>query len=113
MEMNIQMGINHKSQLSTTVDNSLQRFAEFKEYFHHVFIRAWKDPMKTWHDLPYLVTDDVIFVVLEYWPLEWCAPTGFVMEMDKSTTYHKKEETKLRMVQLAEKCTKEEVAAKA
>ncbi len=43
MEMNIKMGINHKLQLSPTVYNSLQSFAEFKEYFHNVYIRAQKD----------------------------------------------------------------------
>ena len=35
------------------------------------------------------------------------------MKMEKSTTQHKKEETKLQMVQLAEKCIKEEAEAKA
>jgi len=98
MEMNIQMGVNCKPRLLPKVYNSLQSFVEFKENFHHVFIRARKDPTKTWHALPYLETDDVIFVVLESWPLEWCTPAGSVMDTDKSTTQHKKEETKLRIV---------------
>lgn len=59
------MGINHKLWLLPTVCSSLQSFVEFKVGFYHVFIMARKDPMKTWHNLPYLVTDDVIFIVLE------------------------------------------------
>ena len=71
MEMNIQMAINHKPWLSPTIYASLQSFAEFKADFHHVFIRVLKDPTKTWHDLPYLATDDVISAVLESWLPEW------------------------------------------
>ena len=111
--MNIRMGINHKLQLSPTFYNSLQIFAEFKADIHHVFIRAWKDPMKTWHALPYLATKDVIFAVLESWLLEWRAPTGSAVETENSTVHRKKEETKLRMAQLAEKRRKEGAAAKA
>jgi len=44
MEMNIKMGINHKPLLSPTVYNSLQSFAEFKKDFHHIYLRACKDP---------------------------------------------------------------------
>lgn len=68
--------------------------------------------MKTWNNLTYLVTDDVIFAVLDSLPLEWHALDGSVMETDKSVMQHKKEETKLRMVQLAEKLRKEETKAK-
>ncbi len=95
IEMSIWMGINSKLWLSPIVYASLQSFPEFKENFHHVFIRAWKDPTKTWHNLPYLATTDVIFVVLESWPLEWHAAIGSMVEMEKSTTHLKKEETKL------------------
>lgn len=59
--------------------------------------------MKTWHNLPYLATDDVIFVFLESFLLEWCAPAGSIVETYKSVMQCKKQETKLRMVQLAEK----------
>jgi len=38
---------------------------EFKDDFHHVSIRAWKDPEKKWHDMPYLVMDDAIQVVID------------------------------------------------
>lgn len=46
MEMNIRMGITRKPRLSPTVYNSLQSFTKFKEDFHHVYIRAHKDPTK-------------------------------------------------------------------
>jgi len=95
MEMNIRMGINRKPRLSPIVYNSLQSFVEFKANFCHVFIRAWKDPTKTWHDLPYLATNDVIFAVLESWPLEWHALASFMVETEKYAMHHKKEETKL------------------
>lgn len=88
--MNIQMGINRKPWLSPTIYNSLQSFADFKVDFHHVFIRAWKDLMKTWHDLPYLVTDDVVFIVLESWLLEWHALASSTVEINKSTMQRNK-----------------------
>ena len=46
MEMNIRMWINHKSQLSATIYNSLQSFAEFKADMHNIYIRACKDSTK-------------------------------------------------------------------
>jgi len=58
MEMNMRMGINHKPRLSPMVYNTLKSFTEFKANFYHVFIGAWKDPTKTWYELPYLATDD-------------------------------------------------------
>ena len=91
------MGINRKPRLSPTIYTSLQSFTEFKADFHHVFIMARKDPTKTWNNLPYLETYDVIFEVLECWPPEWHAAIGSVVEIDKSVAQHKKEETKLRM----------------
>jgi len=92
MEMNISMGINCKPHLLPTVYNSLQSFTEFKAEFHHVYIRACKDPAKTWNELPCLATDDVIFTVLESWPLEWCTPASSTVEAEKSTTQRKKNE---------------------
>lgn len=65
--------------------------------FHHVFIRAQKDPTKTWHSLPYLAAYDVIFVVLESWPSELHVATSSTMKMDKFVVQFKKEETKLKM----------------
>ena len=107
--MSARLGINCKPRLSPI------GYASFlcKADFHHVFIRAWKDPTKTWHSVPYLATDDDIFEVLESWPLEWHTATGSVVEMDKFTAQRKKEETKLRMAQLVEKRRKEEAEAKA
>ena len=85
MEMNIGMGINRKLRLSPTDYNSLQSFVEFKVDFHHVYIRARKDPSKAWKELPYLATNNVIFAVLESWPLEWHALASFAVEAEKST----------------------------
>jgi len=112
MEMSIRMGINHKLQLSPIVYASLQSFARFKADFHHVFTKAQKDSTNTWHSLPYLGIDDVIFVVLESWLLEWWAVTGSAVETDNSVVQCKMEETKLRMVHLAEKFRKDEVESK-
>lgn len=43
-----------------------------------------KDPTKKWNELPYLATDDVIFIMLELWLLEWHAPASSMMELEKS-----------------------------
>ena len=85
---------------------------EFKEDFLHLFIRAQKNPTKTWHQLPYLVTDDVIFAVHESSPLESCTLAGSTVEAKKSAVEQNKEEMKLQMVQIVEKCMKEEVLDK-
>ena len=69
--------------------------------------------MKTWHELPYLATDDVIFAVLESWLSEWRASADSTVEVEKFVVQRKKEETKLWMVQLVEKRKKEEATAKA
>jgi len=70
---------------------------EFKEAFHHMYIRAHKDPAKKWKELLYLAMDDVIFIVLESWPLEWRAPAISSMEMENSPAQRKKEGEKLQM----------------
>lgn len=103
MEMNIGMGINCKLWLSPTIYNSLQSFVEFKADFHHVYIKAGKDPVKAWKELPYLATDDVIFTMLESWLPEWCAPASSTVEENKSVVQRKKDKAKLHMAQLAEK----------
>lgn len=97
MEMNIRMGINCKPQLSPTIYNSLQSFAEFKVDFLHVYIRARKDPAKKWNELSYLATDDVIFDVLESWLPEWRALSISAVAVDKSAAQKKKDEAKLRV----------------
>lgn len=86
MEMKIRMGINRKLRLSPIVYNSLQIFADFKVDFHHVYIKVHKDPTKKWKELSYLATDDVIFVVLESWLLEWHALAISVVELEKFAT---------------------------
>lgn len=101
------MAVNHKPQLSPTVYTNLQGYVEFKANFHHVSIRAWKDPAQKWYDLPYLAMDDVIDAVLDQWPTEWRTTTDLAMGGSKYTTQRKKEEAKIKMTQLAEKRKKE------
>lgn len=88
MEMNIRMGINHKPWLSPIIYNNLQSFAEFKANFHNIYIRAHKDPTKKWSELSFIAIDDVIFDVLETWPLEWRTPN--IATVEKSTAQKKK-----------------------
>ena len=97
MEMNICMAINRKPWLSPTMFANLQGYIEFKAGFHHLSIRARKDPAKTWYDLPYLATDDAIDVVLDRWSTEWCTTSDLVVRARKSTTQRKKEEAKIKM----------------
>ena len=67
MEMNIRMGINCKPQLSPTVYNSLQGFAEFKADFHNIYLKTRKHPTNKWSVLLFIAIDDMIFNVLETW----------------------------------------------
>ena len=103
MEMNIRMAINRKPWLSPTVFDNLQGYAEFKVDFHHVAIRARKDPTQKWYDLPSLAMDDTIDVVLDRWPAEWHTTIDLAVGGSKSVAQRKKEEAKLKMTQLAEK----------
>lgn len=111
MEMNLRMGIDHKLQLSPTIYNNLQNFAEFKADIHSINIKARKDLVKQWRKLPFVATNDAIFNVLETWPPKWCAPN--IVEIEKLMAQRKKEEAKLRIAQLAEKRRKEAAAAEA
>lgn len=86
MDMNIKMGINHKMQLLPTIYSSIESFMEFKVGFHHVFLRAWADPMKMWHELSYLVINNVTFTGLESWLSKWCTPDGSTVEEKKFVT---------------------------
>jgi len=105
MEMNLRIGMNYKSRLSPPVYNNLQIFVEFKADLHNIYIRAHKDPAKKWIELPFVSMDDVIFNLLETWPLEWRTPN--IVAIEKSVSQRKKEEAKLHMAQLAKKRRKE------
>lgn len=107
MEMNICMVINRKPWLSPTVFANLQGYAKFKADFYHVAIKAWKDPMQKWYDLPYLETDDAIDAVVDRWPTEWCTKTDLAVRGSKFFALRKKEEAKLKMMQLTEKRKKD------
>ena len=54
MEMNIRMGINHKTKLSTIVYNNLQDFSKFKVDLHKIYIRAREDPTNKCTKLPFI-----------------------------------------------------------
>ena len=104
------MWINRWPHLSHTVHNSLQSFAYFKVDMHNIYIRARKDPTKQWKKLPFVATEDAIFIVLETWPSEWYAPD--LVELEKAATQKKKDDAKLHVTQLAEKRKKETSATK-
>jgi len=53
------------------------------------------------------VTDDVIALVLDHWPAEWCTTSDLSTRSSNSTGKQKKEEAWLKMQQLAEKQKKE------
>lgn len=65
------MWIKKQSHLSTSVYDSLKSFADFKIDMKNMYIRAQKDPEKKWTTLPFIAIDEVVFMVLYTWPLEW------------------------------------------
>lgn len=91
------MAINQQSQLSPTVYEQLLEYAEFKAYFHHMYIRAQKDPEQKWFDLPYLAIDDEIQELIQRWPIDWHSPFDLDAGTSKgvgSSMERKKEEVK-------------------
>lgn len=72
----------------------------------------WQDLAQNLYDLLYLSIDDAIDAVLDKWLVEWCTLMDLAMGGKKSATQKKKEEAKLKMVQLVEK-RKKEVAEEA
>jgi len=77
------------------VYNSLQRSTEFKVDMHNLYIQALQDPVHKWVKLLFIATNDVIFAVMESWPLEWHAPNFETME--KAAAQQRKKDTKLRI----------------
>lgn len=65
--------------------------------------------MQKWYDLLYLATNDAIDAVLDKWSTEWHTPTNLAVGGRRSTTQKKKDEAKLKMVQLVKKWKKEAV----
>lgn len=110
MEASIQMWINRRPHMSPMVHNSLQSFANFKVDMHNIYIRAQKNPAKQWTKLPFVATNDAIFIVLETWPPEWCAPD--LAELEKVTAQKMKDDAKMCITQLAERRWNEKAAAK-
>jgi len=73
--------------LLPTVFKQLSRYAEFKAFFHCVYIQVLKDPDQKWYGLSYLAMDDAIAEVLKKWPANLHTPsdlaTGTSMSMKK------------------------------
>ena len=82
MQASIQMWINRQPHLTPIVHNSLWSFVDFKVDMHNIYIRARKDSAQQWTKLPFITTDDAIFIVLESWPPMWCNPD--LVEMDRT-----------------------------
>jgi len=82
MEVSIWMWINRRLHLSPMMYKILKIFAEFKADIRNIYIRVQKDPMKQWMKLPFIATDNAIFIVLETWPPEWRAPD--LAELEKA-----------------------------
>lgn len=51
--------------------------------------------MQRWTKLPFVATDDVIFIVLEMWPPDW--RTSDLVELEKVEEYLRKDEAKLHI----------------
>lgn len=51
----------------------------------------------------YPATDDAIDAILDKWPAEWCTTTNLAVGGRKFISQKKKDEAKLKMVQLVEK----------
>ena len=76
MVMDLHMVVNQYPRLSPSLYKQYCHIAEFKEDFHRAYVKARKDPMETWHPLPYLVTEDDLLAVVQDWPEEWMTPLG-------------------------------------
>ena len=76
---------------------------------YNLYIRAHKDPVRTWAKLLFIAMDDVIFAVMESWPPESRAPD--LAEMEKVATQQQKKDTKLHLAQLAKRRHQEQEAA--
>jgi len=46
----------------------------FKNDFHNVSIRAWRDPKHIWHKFLYLVSETDVLEIIGIWPIEWQQP---------------------------------------
>ena len=57
-------------------------FVDFKADMYNIHVWVQKDPTKEWTKLQFIAMDDAIFIALEKWPPEWCAPDLAGMEKD-------------------------------
>lgn len=74
MVMDMHMVVNRYPRLSLSLYKIYHHIAEFKVEFHRVYVKVRKDPMETWHPLPYLVMEYDRLAVVQDWPEEWMTP---------------------------------------
>lgn len=59
------------TRLSPILYKQYKSITNFKDDFHRIYTLAHNEKMKTWHPLPYLVTDDDLLAKIKQWPKEW------------------------------------------
>lgn len=84
-EASLPIAINQKPRLSSTVNEQLLEYVEFKADFHHMYIRVRKDPQQKWFDLPYLSTDDAIQEFIKRWLVDWNSLSDLAVGTTKGT----------------------------
>lgn len=80
---------------------------EFKADFHRVYSQAQKGSQQKLFDLSYLTTDDVIEEVIISWLTDWHSSSDLAIVTRKFVEKKKKEATKQKVQQLAQKWKKE------
>jgi len=73
--MDFHIVVNQYLRLSPSLYEKYCNIATFKENFHRVYIKVRKDPMETWHPLPYLVTKDEFLTIIQQTSTKWMNPT--------------------------------------
>lgn len=65
MDANMHQWINEQPRLSNEIYESVKHIAEFTADMHFCYIRAHKDPARTWTSLPFVAIDEAINAVLD------------------------------------------------
>lgn len=88
LSMDLHMVVNQYPKLSPRLYEQYDNITTFKVDFHRVFIKAWKDPIKIWHPLPYLVIEDDLITIIQHFSAEWMNPTIDDIEAARGTTQY-------------------------
>jgi len=86
MEMDLHMVVNQHPRLSPSLYKQCCHITNFKMDFHRAYVKAMKDPTRTWHPFPYLVTEDDLFTVVQQWLEEWMNPPSGAVGTKKGTS---------------------------